>query len=61
MQKKKKKVHFQLDIFEEKYAPLIKKLKPILSHIRTDINRRMIWNAKYADEIIEFISKYVQT
>ncbi|VDO22086.1 unnamed protein product [Brugia timori] len=50
----------KLDIFEKKYAPLMKKLKPVISHIRADINRRMIWNAKYADEIIEFISKYLQ-
>ncbi|VDO25021.1 unnamed protein product [Onchocerca flexuosa] len=40
----------------------MKKLKPVISHIRTDIKRRMNWNAKYANEIIEFISekKYLQ-
>uniref|UniRef100_A0A0R3RR91 HEPN domain-containing protein n=1 Tax=Elaeophora elaphi TaxID=1147741 RepID=A0A0R3RR91_9BILA len=50
----------KLDIFEDKYAPLMKKLKSVISHIRTDINRRMIWNAKYADEIIQFMSKYLE-
>ncbi|VDM06812.1 unnamed protein product [Wuchereria bancrofti] len=50
----------KLDIFEKKYAPLMKKLKPVISHIRADINRRMIWNTKYADEIIEFMSKCLQ-
>ncbi|KAM3717958.1 Aminopeptidase [Dirofilaria immitis] len=50
----------KLDIFEEKYSSLIKKLKPIILHVRTDIKRRMNWNAKYADEIIEFMSNYLQ-
>ncbi|OZC12116.1 hypothetical protein X798_00635 [Onchocerca flexuosa] len=49
----------KLNTFEEKYGPLMKKLKPVISHIRTDIKRRMNWNAKYANEIIEFMSKYL--
>lgn len=37
----------------------MKKIKAILSHIRSDINRRIAWNAKHASEIIEFISKHL--
>uniref|UniRef100_A0A915PQZ6 Aminopeptidase n=1 Tax=Setaria digitata TaxID=48799 RepID=A0A915PQZ6_9BILA len=50
----------KLNVFEEKYPSLVGKVKSVISHIRTDIKRRITWNEKYSDQIIAFISKYLQ-
>ncbi|VDK76182.1 unnamed protein product [Gongylonema pulchrum] len=47
-------------MFEKKYSVLLTKSQPVITHIRKDIARKMMWSAKYANEVIEFMSMRLQ-